>query len=148
MNPTSRIGILQIAAAGLFLALWACTDAETGRSSQGASASSIPSVESLEQWENILSASESVLLVAEFYAQWCAPCREMAPILEALSEKYRNRVQFYRIDIDAQRTLSQRYRVRGIPFTVLIRNREVVDSLLGVQSKRRLSERIERYVEP
>lgn len=72
----------------------------------------------------------------------------MAPILEALSEKYRNRVRFYRIDIDAQRTLSERYRVRGIPFTVLIRNREVVDSLLGVQSKERLSERIERYFYP
>ncbi|MCF8050693.1 MAG: thioredoxin family protein [Desulfobacterales bacterium] len=148
MNPTSRIGFLQIAAAGLFLTLWACTDADTGRSAKGASASSIPSVESLQQWENILSASESGLLVAEFYAQWCAPCREMAPILEALSEKYRNRVLFYRIDIDAQRSLSEPYRVRGIPFTVLIRNREVVDSLLGVHSKRRLSERIERYVEP
>jgi len=148
MNTTSRIGFLQIAAAGLFLILWACTDAETGRSSKGASASSIPSVESLEQWKNILPASESGLLVVEFYAQWCAPCREMAPILEALSEKYRNRVRFYRIDIDAQRTLSERYRVRGIPFTVLIRNREVVDSLLGVQSKERLSERIERYFYP
>jgi thioredoxin 1 len=146
MNPKSLIAYFHIAAAGFFLTLWACTDADSARSLPRASASSIPSVESLDQWEKILSTSESTLLVAEFYADWCAPCRKIAPIFEELFEKYQDRVEFYRIDIDVHRPLADRYKVRGIPFTVLIRNREVVGSLIGFQSKKRFTEHIERHL--
>jgi thioredoxin len=137
---------IQIAGAGLLVALVACADPDTERVASGAAASSIPPVESAVHWERILSASGNTLLVAEFYADWCGPCRKLAPVFEELSEAYHSGVRFYRIDVEAHRDLAARYRVRGIPFTVLIKNRKVVDSLLGLQPKSRFSERIERFI--
>ncbi len=145
MNRSLIIAIFLVTAAFL-AATVSCTDDKVGQSPTRSGESTITSVVSEAQWEQALAGSADNLLVAEFYASWCAPCRKLAPVLEALAERYKGRVEFYRIDVDARRKLAGRYQVRGIPYTVLIRNRKVVDSLFGLQPAANYRNRIERQL--
>jgi thioredoxin len=109
-------------------------------------ASSIASVESEDHWRQILAESDETLLVTEFYADWCNPCRQLAPIMDSFAERYKGRVLFYRIDVDVHRQLSRRYKVRGIPYTVLFFKGEIVDTLFGLQPAARYRESIEKQL--
>jgi thioredoxin len=135
-------GMLAVALLGT-----SCSDDPGVSISSGEHSSRIASVESEEHWQQILSESDQNLLLAEFYADWCAPCRKLAPILESLAERYNGRVRFYRIDVDAHRQLSRNYKVRGIPFTVLIFDREVVDALFGLQPAASYRNSIEKQLD-
>lgn len=53
--------------------------------------------------------------VIDFYADWCAPCKMVAPIMEELSEEYKGKVNFYKIDTDAEQELANVFGIRGIP---------------------------------
>ncbi len=143
MNPFRLILLVLLLTAGL--AATSCSD-DPGESASRGRISPIASVESEEHWQQILAESDETLLLAEFYADWCAPCRQLAPILESLAGRYQGRVLFYRIDVDAHRQLSRRYKVRGIPYTVLIFKGEVVDSMFGLQSASHYRERIENQL--
>ena len=85
--------------------------------------------------------------MVEFYAGWCDPCRQLTPVLERLARRFEGQTLFFRIDIDVHRDLARRYRVRGIPFTVLIADGEVVDSLFGLQSERNYRRSIEKQLD-
>ena len=77
----------------------------------------------------ILNSATPVLV--DFFATWCGPCKMMAPVLEKLSEKYAGKVDFAKIDVDENPESAAKYQVRSIPYMVLFKDGEVVDSVLG-----------------
>ena len=80
--------------------------------------------------------------VVEFTASWCAPCKEMAPAFEALSDKLADEVRFCRVDIDAQRALRIKFAVAAIPYTVFIADGQRTPLFDQIVSAERLEERI------
>ncbi|HLT28141.1 MAG TPA: thioredoxin TrxC [Zeimonas sp.] len=73
-------------------------------------------------------------VVVDFWASWCAPCRMMAPQFEQAAERLAGRVQFLKVDSDANPQLSQRYRIRSIPTLALFRNGREVRRTAGAMS--------------
>lgn len=73
-------------------------------------------------------------VVVDFWASWCAPCRMMAPQFEQAAERLAGRVQFLKVDSDANPQLSQRYRIRSIPTLTLFRNGREVRRTAGAMS--------------
>jgi thioredoxin 1 len=92
----------------------------------------------------VLRAREPVL--ADFWAEWCGPCRLMHPIVEALAEEFDGRVRVVRINVDENPELAARYDVYAIPTFIIFRDGMEVDRLVGAISKSALKERVEKVI--
>ena len=74
-------------------------------------------------------------VIVDFWAQWCGPCKQIAPTLEELSEAYAGKVKIVKVDIDANPQSPGRLNVRGIPALFLFKDGQVVSNKVGVASK-------------
>jgi len=86
------------------------------------------------QLKPILEKSKERLLVIDLYADWCAPCRVIAPILDELAVKYSGSVDFYRVNVDENTSVANYFKVNAIPYVVYVKNGVVVDALTGANS--------------
>ena len=80
--------------------------------------------------------------VVDFYATWCRPCKELAPVLERLEKKYEGRITFMRIDVDENPELAQAFQVESIPTLFFITTAGVVDASIGLVSEAELDAQI------
>lgn len=84
---------------------------------------------SAQQFEQ--EAKKSAVAVVDFSATWCGPCRMLAPVLEGVSEKLGDKVDFYNVDVDDSPELAMAYRVSSVPCLVLLKNGQLVDQSIG-----------------
>uniref|UniRef100_A0A183BL70 Peptide-N(4)-(N-acetyl-beta-glucosaminyl)asparagine amidase n=1 Tax=Globodera pallida TaxID=36090 RepID=A0A183BL70_GLOPA len=78
-----------------------------------------------------VNSKSRVLVVCDFFANWCGPCRAIAPVLENLSERYAQKAVFLKIDVDRCRGVSQQYSIRAMPTFVVLLNGEEVGRIQG-----------------
>jgi thioredoxin 1 len=86
--------------------------------------------------EDVLQSEQPVLV--DFWAEWCGPCKALSPTIDELAEEYSGRIRIGKLDTDANRDASVRFQVSAIPTLILFRRGEVVERLLGLQSKTKL----------
>ena len=91
--------------------------------------------------------SQYTLVVVDFWAPWCAPCRTLAPLLLRLVETYAGKFTLVKVNTDEQRELAQRYAVRSLPTVKLFRLGQVVDEFYGAQPESVIRELLERHIE-
>ncbi|MGB3653725.1 MAG: thioredoxin [Rivularia sp. (in: cyanobacteria)] len=72
------------------------------------------------------------LLVVDFSASWCGPCRVVAPLVEQLAQEHEN-IKVVKIDVDQDKPLAKRYEVRSIPAVLMFKNGELVENIVGVK---------------
>jgi len=84
--------------------------------------------------------------LVDFWAEWCAPCRMIAPAIDALADEYAGRVKIGKIDIEQDRDVAMRYGIEGIPTLLLFKGGELRNKLVGLQDKRVLKEAIEKLL--
>lgn len=70
----------------------------------------------------------------DVYADWCGPCKMMAPVIEALSDSYQGKIQFGKLNIDENPEVAEKYRIISIPTLLLFKNGELVDTIVGLTS--------------
>ncbi len=88
--------------------------------------------------EDVLDATLPVLV--DFYADWCGPCKMVAPVLEELEAEYGDKLKIVKVNVDAQVELAQQFRVVTIPTMMVFENGEIRDSFIGYRSKEELIE--------
>ncbi|AZP05524.1 thioredoxin [Jeotgalibaca ciconiae] len=88
---------------------------------------------------------EGVVLV-DFWATWCGPCRMQSPIIDELDEEMGDKVSFTKMDVDANPSTPQEFGIMGIPTLLIKKDGEVVEKLVGFTPKERLEEVLEQYV--
>ena len=97
----------------------------------------------------ILNSSEfdnaiaSGVVLVDFYADWCGPCKMLAPVLEGLSEKM-DKVTFYKVNVDASSDLAGRYGIQAIPKLVIFKDGKAVDQITGFVPEGEIVSRLEK----
>ena len=83
--------------------------------------------------DNFAATVASGVTLVNFWADWCGPCRRLAPTIEALAETYRDRAIVCKVNVDAAADLARRYGIRGIPAVLVFHEGREVERLVGLQ---------------
>lgn len=86
------------------------------------------------------------LIVIDFWAEWCGPCKMIAPLVEELATEYEGKALIGKCDVDENNEIAVTYGIRNIPTLLFIKNGEVVDRLVGALPKAKIAEAIEKYL--
>ena len=86
-----------------------------------------------ETFENEISGNVPVLV--DFWAEWCAPCKALAPILDEVSDELAGKIVVTKVNLDENQDLAMKYSIRSIPTLVLFKNGELLDMQVGLPSK-------------
>ncbi len=89
--------------------------------------------------------TESGLVLVDFWAAWCGPCKMISPVLEELDGEIGDKLKIVKVDVDENQELAQKYEVMSIPALFVLKDGEVVDETLGYQPKEALSELVSKH---
>jgi thioredoxin 1 len=90
---------------------------------------------------DVLKASKPVLV--DFWAEWCGPCKVLAPVLDEIAKEIGEKAIIYKVNVDENGELAQKYGIRGIPTMIFFKNGEASRTLVGVQSKEEIKKTLE-----
>ena len=80
------------------------------------------------------------LVLVDFFATWCGPCKMIAPVLSEIAEEYKGKVKVGKVNVDEQNELAMEYRIESIPTLKLFKDGKVIKTLIGLRSKSEIEE--------
>ena len=89
----------------------------------------------------VLDSDQPVLV--DFWAEWCGPCRMLAPVIDELAEEFAGKAKVGKVDIDVNRDAAVNYGIQSIPSIIIFKNGEVVNKFVGISPKEELISAIE-----
>ncbi len=100
-----------------------------------------------DNWKKEVAESGIPVLV-DFWAEWCPPCRMIAPSIDALATAYSGRVKVGKVNVDENPVVAQAFGIRSIPTLLLFRGGKVADQQIGAVPQTRIAQMLERQLEP
>ena len=94
--------------------------------------------------DQVLNSDQPVLV--DFWAEWCAPCKAMGPIIDELASEYSGKVKIGQVDTDSNREVSVRFSVSAIPTVILFNNGEIVEKFIGLRGKKDFQSALDKVV--
>lgn len=92
------------------------------------------------------SFTKEKLALVDFFADWCMPCIMMAPVIDELSEKFKGKIKFAKVNVDENHELAQKFSVMSIPNFILFKKGEVAEQFMGARSLEDFSEKLKKHV--
>jgi thioredoxin 1 len=87
-----------------------------------------------------------VPVLVDFWAAWCAPCRMLAPVVEAIAEKYEGQAKIMKLNVDENTLTSAKYSIKGIPTLLLFKGGEIKEQIVGNTTKGAISKMIDNHL--
>ncbi|HJO82959.1 MAG: thioredoxin [SAR202 cluster bacterium] len=91
-------------------------------------------------------AGSDTLVVVDFWAEWCGPCKMIAPIVEQLADEYDGKVKFAKLDVDSNPQTAMNFGIRGIPALLIFNDGKPVDTVVGAVPKSVLKKRVDAAI--
>ena len=93
--------------------------------------------------ENFDSTVSDGVVLIDFWAPWCGPCRMIAPVIDELAEEYEGKAKICKVNTDEQQELAMRFGIRSIPTIIFMKNGEIVDQMIGAASKAAFADKLD-----
>jgi thioredoxin 1 len=84
--------------------------------------------------------------LVDFWAIWCGPCKQIAPLVDAVADEYQGKLKVAKMDIDRHQITPQQYKIRSIPTLLLFKNGQVVGQLIGTMQRAKLEDEIKKHL--
>jgi thioredoxin 1 len=94
--------------------------------------------------DTVMNSGQVALL--DFWAQWCGPCRAIAPIVEELASEYEGKAIIGKVDVDKNQEIALKYNIRSIPTILIVKNGEIVDRHVGATTKAVLKGKLDKHL--
>lgn len=102
------------------------------------------SITSNKQFNDLVKGGKPFVL--DFYADWCGPCQSLLPIVEKMADEYKEDVDIFKVNVDNQRELAQKFQVRSIPALFFMEGNKVKDSHKGMTTEGTLRKKIKALI--
>lgn len=86
------------------------------------------------------------IVVVDFFATWCGPCKMLAPVFESLGEEMKDQAKFIKVDIDESLEIAQRFNISTVPTMMIFKNGKPVESLVGFMPKEKIESKIKSHL--
>ena len=96
--------------------------------------------------QQVIAESHDVLVLVDFWAPWCGPCRALAPLLSRLAETYAGKIRVAKVNTDIEQAIATQFQIRGIPAVKFFRNGHVVGEFVGVQPESAIKALIDKFL--
>lgn len=93
---------------------------------------------------DIIQSSQLTLL--DFWAEWCGPCRQLGPTLEQIADEYTGKIKVFKMNVDENPNTPVQFQIRGIPTVIFFKGGQVVDQIVGNQSKTAIVQLIQKHI--
>ncbi|SFV49799.1 Thioredoxin [hydrothermal vent metagenome] len=93
--------------------------------------------------ENFDATTNEGVVLVDFWAPWCGPCRMIAPVIEELAEEYDGKAKICKVNTDEEQDIAVKFGIRSIPTLIFMKDGQVVDQIVGAQSKQVLAEKLD-----
>lgn len=147
IKPSAILNLVVLPIAATFVLL-ACGNGADGNRSEIQKRQPLVEIKNADDFRRIVSSAGDRLLIFDFYASWCPPCKELEPILEAVAWQKKDVVDIYRINYDENNSLAELMGVHGIPFVAFVKNGTLVYSLMGLRPQKTYFEAISSFSRP
>ncbi|PYV29664.1 MAG: thioredoxin [Acidobacteria bacterium] len=94
--------------------------------------------------EEVLKSDRPVLV--DFWAEWCGPCRMVAPAVEAIAQEYDGRAKIGKLNVDENQSVMGRYNIRSIPTLLIFKNGQIQEQIVGATSKDRIAKLLQKHL--
>ena len=95
---------------------------------------------------NFEDETKQGVVLVDLWAEWCGPCRRLAPTVDALAQDFDGRVTVAKLNVDENPTIPGKYMVRGIPTLLLFKDGQLAETIVGLRAKEEIAEAIERQL--
>lgn len=86
------------------------------------------------------------VVVVDFFATWCGPCKMLAPVFEGVSNEIGDKAKFFKVDVDQSGNIAQRYNISAVPTMIIFKDGRPVESLAGFMPKEIISNKVEAHL--
>ncbi len=98
-----------------------------------------------QEFDQKVTQSKGLVLV-DFWADWCGPCKVLGPVIEGLAEQHTGSVEVYKMDVDANPATPSRFKIRGIPTVILFKDGKPIEQLVGNYPREVFEEAIQNHL--
>lgn len=94
--------------------------------------------------ENFDAATASGVVLVDFFAEWCGPCHEMGPIIEAVAAEYLGRAKVFKVDVDQAQQLAVRFGIQSIPTLFVLKDGKLAGQFVGIVAKGKITDALDK----